>query len=79
MELKIKDDVFYVLEAGKEKRLYDTEGDAIGSLKTLVSENKELNPESVSIIEVNIKGEKWEMKTMPWSKIAIELIRGGEK
>lgn len=79
MELKIKNDVFYVLEAGKEKRLYDTERDAIDSLKTLVSENKDLNPENVNIIEVNIKGEKWEMKTMPWSKIAIELIRVGKK
>ena len=79
MELKIKDDVFYVLEAGNEKRLYDTERDAIDSLKTLVSENKDLNPENVNIIEVNIKGEKWEMKTMPWSKIAIELIRVGKK
>lgn len=79
MELKIKNDVFYVLEAGKEKRLYDTERDAIDSLKTLASENKDLNPENVNIIEVNIKGEKWEMKTMPWSKIAIELIRVGKK
>ena len=79
MELKIKNDVFYVLEAGKEKRFYDTEEDAIDSLKTVVSENKDLNSENVNIIEVNIKGEKWEMKTMPWSKIAIELIRGGKK
>ena len=79
MELKIKNDVFYVLEAGKEKRLYDMERDAIDSLKTLASENKDLNPENVNIIEVNIKGEKWEMKTMPWSKIAIELIRVGKK
>jgi hypothetical protein len=78
MELKVKNDVFYALEAGKEKRLYDTERDAIESLKTFISGNKELNPENVSIMEVNIKGEKWEMKQIPWSKIAIELIRGGK-
>lgn len=79
MELKIKNDVFFVLEAGKEKRLYDTEKDAVESLKIIVSKNAELNPENVNIVEVNIKGEKWEMKTMPWSKIAIELIRGEKK
>ena len=76
MELKIKNDVFYVLEAGEEKRLYNTEKDAIESLKTIVAEKKELDPENVNIIEVNIKGEKWEMKTVPWSKIAMGLIRG---
>lgn len=79
MELKIKNDVFFVLEAGKEKRLYDTEKDAVESLKIIVSKNAELNPENVNIVEVNIKGEKWEMKTMSWSKIAIELIRGEKK
>lgn len=79
MELKIKNDVFFVLEAGKEKSLFDSEKDAVESLKSIVGENKELNPENVNIVEVNIKGEKWEMKTMPWSKIAIELIRGGKK
>lgn len=79
MELKVRNDVFYVLDAGKEKTLFDTESDAVAKLKEVVSGNKELNPENVSIVEVNIKGEKWEMKQIPWSKIAIELIRGGEK
>lgn len=71
--------MFFALDAGKEKILFDTESDAVAKLKEVVSGNKELNPENVNIIEVNIKGEKWEMKTIPWSKIAIELIRGGKK
>lgn len=77
MELKIKNDVFYVLEAGNDKRLYDAESDAVESLKKLILEKKELNPENVNILEVNTK-EKWEIKSIPWSKIAMELIRGGE-
>ncbi len=76
MELEIENDTFYVLEAGNEKRIYDTESNAVGSLKTLLSENKDLNPENVSIFEVNTAGEKWVIKSVPWSKIAIELIRG---
>lgn len=76
MELKIEADIFYVLDAGNEKRLYNSEKDAIESLKAIVAENADLNPENVNIIEVNIKEEQWEMKTVPWSKIAMGLIRG---
>jgi len=78
MELKIKDDVFYVLETSEEKSLFDTESDAVGKLKDAVAKNPELDSENVSIIEVNMQGEKWEMKTIPWSKIAMELLRSGK-
>jgi len=77
MEMEIQNGTFYVLEAGNEKRIYDTESNAVESLKTLLSENKDLNPENVSIFEVNTAGDKWEIKSVPWSKIAIELIRRG--
>ena len=78
MEMKIESNKFYILEAGKEKWIYDTERSATQSLKKRVSENVDLNPEDVSIIEVNLTGEKWKIKEVPWSKIAIELIRGAE-
>ena len=75
MELKIKDDVFFVLETSDTKSLFDTEADAVSKLKEAVAMNLELDSNNVSIIEVNIQGEKWEMKTIPWAKIAMELIR----
>jgi len=76
VEMKIKNDKFYILEAGNEKIVFDTENNAVESLKALISENKSLNPENVNIFEVNTAGEKWEIKSVPWSKIAIGLIRG---
>ena len=76
-EIKIKGDKFFVLKAGAEKWIYDTESTAIESMKSLVSEKKNLSPEDVSILEVNVKGEKWEIKPVPWSKIAMGLIRKG--
>jgi hypothetical protein len=76
MEMKLKNDVFYLLENGEEKWIYDAESEAIDALKKLVSEKKELNPENVSILEVNTSGEKWEIKSVPWSKIAVGLMRG---
>jgi hypothetical protein len=78
LELKVKNDTFYLLDAGDEKWIYDTESEAVRALKTLVSLKKELDLESVSILEINTVGEKWEIKSVPWSRIAMELIKGRE-
>jgi len=72
----VKNDKFYLLDAGKEKWIYDTEAEAVGALKKIASEKTELDPESLSILEVNVAGEKWEIKSIPWSKIAMGLLRG---
>ena len=76
MEMKIEDSVFYLLETGEEKRLYDTENNAIQALKVLASKNKEIDPERMSLVEVDASGAKWEIKSVPWSRIAVGLIRG---
>ena len=76
MEMKVKNDRFYLLDAIDEKWIYDSEDGAIDALKALVSKNKELNPEDVNIFEVNTAGENWEIKSVPWSRIAIGLMRG---
>lgn len=78
MELKLKGEVFYMLDGGNEKRIFDTDKEAIESLKRMASENKSLDPEKLSIFEVNTKGEKWSISQVPWSKIAMELIKGGK-
>jgi len=76
MEMKINDDKFFVLEAGEEKWVYDSEATAIKSMKEFISKTADANPENVSILEVNTKEKKWEVKELPWSRIAISLIKG---
>jgi hypothetical protein len=76
VELKVKGDSFYLLDTGNEKRIYDSETEAVSSLKDTVSSQANLNPESVTIWKVNTVGEKWEIKSVPWSRIAIELMKG---
>ena len=76
MEMKIKDDKFFVLEIGEDKWIYDAESNAIKSMKELISKSTDLNPENVSILEVNTKEKKWEVKELPWSRIAVALIKG---
>lgn len=76
MSIKIENDKFYILEAGNNKWIYASEKDAVDSLKKLLAENEDLNQENVSILEVDTENDKWQIKQIAWSKIAIELIRG---
>lgn len=76
MSIKIENDRFFILEARNEKWIHSSEKDAINSLKKLLAENKDLNQDNVNILEVDTKEEKWQIRQMSWSKIAIELIRG---
>lgn len=77
MEMKIQNGNFYLLDAGKDKRLCDTESNAIQTLKQITAADKDINPEKISIVEINTNGTKWEITSVPWSKIAIGLIREG--
>lgn len=78
MEMKVKNGVFYLLDAGDAKWIYDVESDAVNALKKLVS-GKGLDPEKLSILEVNTDEENWQIKPMPWLKMAVELINEGRK
>jgi hypothetical protein len=46
VKLKIENDKFYVLEAGSEKWIYSHEGEAISSLKEMLSTDKQLDEKS---------------------------------
>jgi len=82
MELKVKDNKFYLLEASifkhalsNEKWIYDTETDAVKGFKKLISE-KQLEPENIVIMEVDTTEEKWRINAVPWAKIAMQLVKG---
>lgn len=75
MEMIIKNNIFYVLEAGEDKRVFDTVANAIESLKEIINNKPTTNPETVNILEINTVKDKWEIKSVPWSKIAIELLK----
>jgi hypothetical protein len=82
MELKVKDNKFYLLEASifkhalsNEKWIYDTETDAVKGFKKLISE-KQLEPENIVIMEVDTTEEKWRINSVPWAKIAMQLVKG---
>ena len=82
MELKVKDNKFYLLEASvfkhalsNEKWIYDTQTNAVEGFKKLISE-KQLEPENIVIMEVDTTEEKWRINPVPWAKIAMQLVKG---
>jgi len=77
---KVSNDKFYVLDIEGEKWVFAKESDALKALKEEVLKREEVKAEKVNILEVNMSGEKgWEIKGIPWSKIAIQLIKSSEK
>mgnify|MGYP001060766558 CR=1 FL=1 len=75
MKMKVENDKFYVVQATDEKIIHTTRAEAVETLKELVAKNEDLDPEEASIIEVDTSSEKWSLQMVPWSQIAIELIR----
>jgi phosphoribosylamine-glycine ligase len=78
MELKLKEGKFFLLDAGKEKSVFESESEAISGLKRIMSGNEKMDASQTVILEVDTDGEKWNIKQIPWSKIAMELIKGGK-
>ncbi len=76
--IKIQNGKFYVLKLKDEKWIYINEDSAVGALKRLLAENENLDSEDVSLLEVSIVEDEWEIKQVPWSKIAMRLIKGGK-
>jgi len=70
MEIKVKNDRFYLLDSPEETWIYDSVDGAIETSKTLVSKKK-LNPEDVNIFEVNAK--KWLSRLEKASKEVSEI------
>jgi len=69
--IEIKDDKFYILDSGNSKWIFATEDEAVKKLKEVA---KESDPEKTRIIEIDIGGDEWSIKQVPWSKIAMKLI-----
>ena len=78
MRQKIENNVFYVVSLGDEKIIEQNRENAIKTLVEMVNEIPDtdfletLNPE---IIGVDVSGEKWNLKGIPWNIIALELMR----
>lgn len=70
MELKLKEDRFYLLDADGEKRIFDDENDSARALETMASQKDDMD-ESLNVLKVNKAEEGWKIEPVPWSRIVI--------
>lgn len=78
MKLKVEGDRFYMVQAGDEKWIHSERDDAIETLKTIVRKSETV-PGDASVVEVDVSEDKWSLREVPWSQIALELMKkGGE-
>lgn len=77
MEILVKENKFFMLletqGAKKEIRLYDEMNPAIAMIKG--SLKKGITSENIELLSIEIKEEKFEIKTIPWNIIATQLIK----
>lgn len=74
--MELKNGKFYVVSIGKTKLIESERNDAIQKLVELVNKQtgdiETLQPE---VVEVDTTAEKWQLKSLAWNVIALELMR----
>jgi pseudouridine-5'-phosphate glycosidase len=77
MEITVKGNKFFMLlekqGTKKEIRIYDEMNPAITMIKG--SLKKGITSENIELLSIEIKEEKFEIKTIPWNVIATQLIK----
>lgn len=76
-ELEVKENKFYVLrvkrEDGEETTLHNEISSSVKRIKDSLKSGA--SPDSVELMSIDIKGEQFEIKGVPWSVIAAELVK----
>lgn len=74
--MKIKNEMFYVLEVEDEKEIFQTEEEAIQELRAKIQNIGDVPEEEISIVSVDVSGE-WKVQQVSWNRIALQLLKGG--
>jgi len=77
-ELEVKENKFYVLRIKRNNEETITLHSEIGSSVKRIREalKSGLDPENIELICVEVKETRFEIQGVPWSTIAVELVRG---
>jgi len=77
MRLEVKENIFYILvdkhEENNQMSLFDDLSSSVKVLKETMK--KELNANKFELMSVEYDEEQFKIKTVPWSIIALELIK----
>lgn len=73
MEMRIKENIYWVLQTDEEITLYDMFRESVAKIKELMQNDKE--PIEIELMEVELQGEKMMAKSVAWSEIASQLVK----
>jgi hypothetical protein len=76
MEMKLKGNEFWLLKDTNQNgisRVFDDLNDAVKSLRELMEGDVDVT--SISLVSVDIEGDDWKIKQVPWSEIAVRLVK----
>jgi len=71
--MKVTNNTIYVLTVNDTKEVFDREEEAIEELRENSDEIDD-DGENISIVEVSIGEDNWEIAEVPWQKIAFKLL-----
>lgn len=76
-ELEVKENRFYVLRIKQENSekitLHNEMSSSVKRLKEALKSG--MSPEDIELMSIDVRGEKFEIKGVPWSVIAAELVK----
>jgi len=71
-QLKLDDNIFYLLDAGENKWIFTNRTEAITQMKGVV---KDGNIDAIKLLSINAEDDNWVIQQYPWKEIAFELIK----
>ncbi len=70
--MKLENNIFFVLDAGKDKWIFTKRNEAIAKMKEVVKTGG--GPET-KLLSIDCQDDKWAITQVPWQEIAFELIK----
>lgn len=71
----LSDDTFHLVTVDGRRTLFETEEQAIEHLQ-----NQQLDPDEsdVAVVAVTVNDGDWQIRELPWQRIALQLLGGGD-
>lgn len=73
MEMRLRDNQFWVLQVKEEITLYDQFKESVSKIRELMQSGKETG--EIELMLVEMRGEKMTAKTVGWSEIASQIVK----
>lgn len=75
--MNVTDGRFFMVRLPSGESVHNERGEALDYLRAN-ADGLAAESDDVSVVEVNITGDDWEIKSLSWQTVALELLSGGD-